>query len=257
MELVQDKNNTRIGLIGTILFHVVLLLIFIFFGMKYQDPPPPEEGITINFGTSDNGMGDVQPDEISETPSEKVEEISETTPTEASTVEEVMTQTAEETVDINTSEKETPQEKKEEEKEELKVSNSLSEALNTMESSSKSNEGETGKSGDQGDPDGDKNSDNHTGGGNGNGVSFSLAGRSRVSTPPITNTSQDEGTVIVDIVVDAFGKVIKASSGGRGSTTTSAKLYALAKNAALKTKFNVKTGSVDQKGHMKFIFVLN
>lgn len=257
MELVQDKNNTRIGLIGTILFHVVLLLFFIFFGMTYLDPPPPEEGITINFGTSDDGMGDVQPDEINDAPSEMAEEISETIPTEASAAEEVMTQTAEETVDVNTSKKETSQEKKEEEKKEPKVSNSLSEALNTMESSSKSNEGETGKAGDQGDPDGDKKSTNHTGGGNGNGVTFSLAGRSRISTPPITNTSQDEGIVIVDIVVDAFGKVIKASPGGRGSTTTSAKLYALAKSAALKTKFNGKTGSVDQKGHMKFIFVLN
>jgi hypothetical protein len=53
MQFIKDKNN-RAGIIGTILFHVLLLILFLFVGMTYPDPPPPEEGITINFGNSED-----------------------------------------------------------------------------------------------------------------------------------------------------------------------------------------------------------
>ena len=43
MELIQDKNS-RSGLIGTILIHLLLLLLFIQFGMPYQDPPEENQG---------------------------------------------------------------------------------------------------------------------------------------------------------------------------------------------------------------------
>ncbi len=259
MELIHDKNN-RTGLIGTIAFHAVLLLIFIFFGMTYQDPPPPRtEGITINFGTSNDGMGDEQPEEITNTNSEATTENSETTtPTETSTPE-VVTQNTTEAVAVNTSENNTQETT---ETQEEVVSNDLNSALNaynnSQSSSSASNEGETGNPGDQGSIDGDLNSNNHTGGGNGNGVSYSLGDRSMISTPDIKDNSQEEGKVVVDIVVNKFGKVIRATPGGRGSTTTSSNLYKKAKEAALKTKFNAKSDAVvDQKGQMTFVFILN
>ena len=45
-----EKKSKRKGIIGTILFHVLLLVAFLFMGLTYQDPPPAEEGISINFG---------------------------------------------------------------------------------------------------------------------------------------------------------------------------------------------------------------
>ena len=37
-----------------------------FMGLTYTIPPPPEEGITINFGFDDLGGGEIQPEEVIE-----------------------------------------------------------------------------------------------------------------------------------------------------------------------------------------------
>jgi TonB family protein len=260
MELIKDKNSRK-GLMATILFHLVLFLLFLFVGMAYPDPPPPEEGITINFGTSDEGMGEEQPENPSETSENVEQENTETTTTASSNIaeEQVVTQNTTETINVNASENTTQE--SETVVEEESTSQNLSEALNAFNnnsSSSNANEGETGNPGDQGSLDGDPNSSNHTGGGVGNGVSYSLAGRNLLSTPKIDDNSQEQGKVVVDIVVDKTGKVIKATPGGRGSTTTSPLLYKKALEAALKTKFNAKPDLVgDQKGQMTFVFILN
>ena len=72
------------------------MVIFVFFGMKYQDPPP-EPGIAIVFGFDEQGSGDFKPvpkvaSEI--VPQETVEEVVEETKTEP--VEEVLPDTSEE-----------------------------------------------------------------------------------------------------------------------------------------------------------------
>jgi colicin import membrane protein len=51
----------RGGLLATIIYHLLLLLLMIFAGMKFPDPPPEEEGILLNFGTSDTGFGQYEP----------------------------------------------------------------------------------------------------------------------------------------------------------------------------------------------------
>jgi hypothetical protein len=59
------KHSSR-GLIGTIIFHISILLILIFFGFSYPDPPPEEQGVLVNFGTDLTGSGVTEPkgDEI-------------------------------------------------------------------------------------------------------------------------------------------------------------------------------------------------
>ena len=54
------KLNRR-GLIATILYHALLLVLLIFAGLTFPDPPPEEEGILVNFGTDDFGLGDFEP----------------------------------------------------------------------------------------------------------------------------------------------------------------------------------------------------
>jgi len=54
------KLNGR-GLIATIIYHVLLLLLLIFAGLTYPVPPPEEEGILVNFGTEETGSGNVEP----------------------------------------------------------------------------------------------------------------------------------------------------------------------------------------------------
>ena len=49
------------GIIGTVIYHIILLLLLIFLGFFTPLPLPGEEGILVNFGTSDNGLGDREP----------------------------------------------------------------------------------------------------------------------------------------------------------------------------------------------------
>ena len=63
---VSEKKNKRNGIIGTLLFHALLLFAVLFFGISYQDPPPPEEGISIDFGYVDEGSKEVEPEDEEE-----------------------------------------------------------------------------------------------------------------------------------------------------------------------------------------------
>jgi len=49
------------GLIPTIIYHALLLLLLVFAGLTFPDPPPEEEGILVNFGTDETGFGDFEP----------------------------------------------------------------------------------------------------------------------------------------------------------------------------------------------------
>jgi len=88
------KLNRR-GLIATIVYHTLLILLLVFAGLTFPDPPPEEEGILVNFGTDETGFGDFEPmgddqqagdpeqeiTQAADEPSEEyVEPVEETTP---------------------------------------------------------------------------------------------------------------------------------------------------------------------------------
>ena len=259
MEEKEDRNK-RIGITTSVVFHLILLLLFAFFGLSYMEPPPEEEGITINFGYTDAG----RQSENENTPAEQSEvvpeEVNTEQPTPQETVnEEILTQEDSEAPSIDKEEKK--EQEQVVEKEEPKPDKNLSDALNrwkTNKSKPGGGDGTTDQAGDQGDINGDPNSNNYEGGGFGNGNTFSLAGRKLLSSPKIEDNSQEEGKVVVDIIVDRYGKVLRATPGARNSTTTSSVLYQKAKKAALQTKFNANPDAAEeQKGQMTFIFILN
>lgn len=72
----------------------------------------------------------------------------------------------------------------------------------------------------------------------GNGPGVILAGRSMVFKPKLVNTTNEEGTVVVEIVVDRSGKVIKATVLSLGSTTLDPDLRTLARQGAYQWKFD-------------------
>src|SRR5690554_595156 len=71
------------GIIGSIFIHGIFLVALILFGFSTPLPLPGEEGILINFGTDDQGMGLREPqktDKPASTPTqtpvtEKIEEV--------------------------------------------------------------------------------------------------------------------------------------------------------------------------------------
>jgi len=97
-----------------------------------------------------------------------------------------------------------------------------------------------------------------SGKGPGSGPGYSLRGRKLLKRPEILDNSQEEGVVVVQILVDETGKVVSAVPGQRGSTTQSAYLYMLARQAAKTAQFSPSPeGIKEQKGTYTFVFRLN
>ena len=118
------------------------------------------------------------------------------------------------------------------------------------------NQGIAGGKGDQGAPGGDPNSTNYTGGGHGNGIAITrgLQGRKISSTPSFTDEFNENAKVAVDIHVDAMGNVISAEYQPLGSTTSDATLKGIALKKAHQVKFN--SGTDESVGTIVFNFRL-
>ncbi|MFL2569685.1 MAG: energy transducer TonB [Flavobacteriales bacterium] len=254
--MIKPTKNRRKAIIGTVLFHIGLLLCFIFMGLTYQIPPPAEEGITINFGYQDFGSGSEQAEQIVEEQEITPQEIVNNNPV----VEDISTQDIEETptAKLNEQLEKTKEVKKIEEKKPEPVVNTRALYPGKKQNNSNS-QGISDGQGDQGSQDGDPNSNAYTGGGIGtNGIAYQLGGRTIVEIKKPNYDSQQQGKVVVTIRVDRSGNVIRATPGAKGSTTTNTYLYSKAKEAALKTTFEANTTAPEiQVGTIIYNFKLN
>lgn len=268
MFAIPKEKEKREGLIGTVLFHLILLAFFLFYGLTHT-VPIPETGLTVNFGTSEMGSGDVQPD-VSGQPSEPqpdpVEEVvpvpSESQPAEANP--DVATQDDVETIEAQ--KVKTPEEiaaekaaeaeaKKLREQEEFrKKMQTPFEKLKDSDSQNGSGEGPDNEPGDKGQTDGGPDGA-YKGGGEGN-TNYALGDRAALSKPKPAYNCQEEGKVVVEIKVDRNGKVVYASV-AKGTTNTAECLTAKAIQAAYKTKWQPKEGApIEQRGKITYHFIL-
>jgi len=279
----MDASIRSRSAILTVVIHAALFLVLLFTLMTITIPPFPETGggggVIVNIGTLEEAEGDIQPmaENITKDPTpEKVKAVN-------AEEEKIATQDFEESpiAKENKPPKKTVVPVKTEPKTEVKpkvepVKKADPNALYKGKTTASNSQGTSAGKGDQGDPNGDplskytgKNGTGSggtgTGGGEGSGngpgkgggISFSLSGRHMVLTPKINDRSQETGKVVVDITVDKDGTVAAAIPGGRGSTTTSPLLFKLAKDAALKAKFNASTNEAEiQKGTITFVFLV-
>lgn len=280
---MKVKDYKKQGLIGTIIYHAIIILLLIYLGM--ESIPQEEEGLLVNFGNSETGMGYAEPkqsaaqnvsqQEQTPPPPSKSEPVA-SEPTE----EEVNTQDFEEAAAIEARNKKEKKERAERElkrKQELEAKKIREEqerkkreaeeaerkkqqelarqkaeaqsrvknAFGSNSDSNSSSEGESSGSGNQGYVTGDPNSRNRTGSGQGaSGSGYSLAGRSlNGSLPKPAYTIQEEGIVVVEITVDKNGNVVNATPILKGTTTQNSILWKQAKAAALKAKFNADSNA--------------
>jgi outer membrane biosynthesis protein TonB len=255
-----EKKSKRKGIIGTILFHVLLLVAFLFMGLTYQDPPPAEEGISINFGFTDEGLGEIEPEDTEEISDPVEEEIIEE---QIESTEEIVTQTTIETPAVEKTEEKKKVVEKEQPKEEVieeKKPEVNKKAIYTgKKETTTTSEGDEEGEGNKGAIDGDPNADAYEGGGIGEeGAAYQLGGRKAEFKAAPIYTIQVEGKVVVAITVDRLGNVIYANPGVKGSTTLNKELLQRAKTAALKTKFEPKQSApTNQQGKIIYYFQLN
>lgn len=280
--MFENLKRHKKGLIGTIAFHGILIILFLTMGFHTPLPLPQEKGILINFGTVEEAGGTA---ELEKTPEKEEqqnipEQTTQSQPQETSDqeAENIITQDQEEAPAVKdkqeekqtqpektepqTQPEEEPEKPAEETKEEQKPERKVNEkALYPGKSTKESgeSEGETKGEGNQGNEAGSPLSDNYSNKGSKGmgGIDYSLSGRNPESLPKPDYNYQIEGKVVVEITVDKYGNVTKAVPGVKGSTTLNDNLLNAAKKAALNAKFDRKPDApAYQKGTITYYFKL-
>ncbi len=267
----SQKNIMASGY--TLAICIVLLLLFFYLSWSHPVEPPPvvEDGIEVNLGNSDQGLGTDQPYLPGQPSAQDKEKY---TPPKQAVVEREPVKD----VETNDNDKEEapvikkapvtkPDAKKIPDKEIVKVKAKPVKQPETLPIQPKprpkavfhgvngtgtggndaddykpgGNQGIAGGQGDQGAPGGNPNSNNYTGGGRGNsGVSISkgLGGRKITGTPVFTDEFNENAKVAVDVHVDGNGNVTEAEYQLMGSTTSASNFKEIARRKARQVKFN-------------------
>jgi len=120
---------------------------------------------------------------------------------------------------------------------------------------SNTSQGDTGNKGDQGDPKGDINKDALYGdpGGGDNGANLKLAGWKWDSPPDPKDKSQESGTIVFDIEVDADGYIVNVKVKTSTVSQTLTKQYERAVQELTFSKTSSYKPASSSKGEITFI----
>lgn len=266
----QEEKDKKVGLAVSAGIHAVLLLLFFFIlAWRAPDPPLPEYGIELNFGTADAGFGTEQP----VTQASKSEEIQEVEPaepesepvkeqiieepavepevkevTETEVPEEVVTQPQPAPVtqkEVVKKPVKTPEPKPEPKKEPVKetVKPAVFPGSENNNPASQANQGDReGAVGDQGDEDGTLDSRalyGESGGGKG-GPQLNISGWTWDERPDNKDQSNENGQVVFNFTIDDQGYVISVTT---KTSTVSPRVAQFYKEQLLRTTFSPTNGS--------------
>jgi len=247
---IKPKDKLT-AFLGTFIFFSVLFVLFLIFGFRgtsiYNEP----EGAYVILGDADYGSPgqEAQDNEIVNTEPQIPVHSSEPVVNE-----EVVTQDIEETSINMTNDKE---EKKTDENQPERKSDPRFE-FNAAKGGT-GVKGNTDQKGNQGSTNGDPNATKYGPGGGSGNFSFNLSGRGLVQGPPkIEDNSQRVEKVVIEIVVNRNGYVIRAEAKAKGgATTTTGPIVDKAIAAAKKVKFTPNpNASEEQYGTITFNFTL-
>lgn len=258
---MKDKTKNKLcGIAGTVLFHLLLFLMLFYFTFPRPEIPDEASGVLVQLGTIDEASGTFQPEMSGQNVADAIEaEI----PDEAS--EESITQDIEESVAVPDKKKEDKQqpepEKKTQPKPEVdnRIKNQVANAFSKGNAGSNRGTSDRG-SGAEGSPNGNSTTGaKHGSPGYGD---YDLGGRGLKGELPVPqyDASNDEGTIVVSIYVNAQGKVTQAAatpSGSRGTAYANLTLRARAEAAARKAVFERKPGAVTERGTITYYFRQN
>ncbi len=242
LTLKQEANDKRVGVIFTIVFHILLLILFLYVGLKQPNPLPQEQAIELAFedaGGLTGGATMAQPATSQPPPSPVIP-----TPTPS---EQVATDAAS---DVAMPKPVKPKPEAAKPQPRKPDPNSLfSPSANPNNSTSAAQNG--------GGPASNIPGDGGSGSFKGQAFEGRLSGRGLMRGPHISEKPTEAGKVALDIFVDGAGHVTHVAFNLDRSTTTSQVLFNLAKKAALQCTFSPKPdGPAEQKGDMTFIFIL-
>lgn len=282
---IKEKENVRRGQMAGAAMLIFLILVLLAPLFWFQDPPPGQEGIQVNLGIPDIGMGDdlnapiaenteAVPEEEKPLPEEPVEETAPPTSSEDPAPErqrDVVTTEDPSEVALRRQREQEQAERRAQEEAERRAREEERrerEAAERREAERRAREaeaartrdeigglfnsgqggGNTNTPGDGGSPDGDPDASAIGAKSFGSGtVGGGLGNRGVTRSPSLQENSQKSGRVVVELCVNANGTVDASSVRftQRGSTTTDSQLV----NAAIRNakQWAFSTGSVDRQ----------
>jgi len=266
-ENTNEKEDKRKGMYFGLGYTLILLIILLLPLLTYTYPPPGQEGILVSFGMPEVGQGDdlpdTQPDEIVE-PTPPVEseavEVPQETVTPPAPDDNILTSEMEQEIKIREQQDQQRQREDAERIRQERIERERREAVEAerrrAEAEAKRQQeeyeqakrqfgellgggrGQTGQSGNQGDPGGNPDAGRLEGISTGSGmVGGGLGDRGVLFEPSIRDNSQKTGRVVVRVCVNSQGEVVSAEYTQRGSTTTDGDLRNKAIESAKRFRF--------------------
>ncbi|MDR0613788.1 MAG: TonB family protein [Dysgonamonadaceae bacterium] len=249
------------GITGSILFHIGLLLI-LYFTFLRTEIKVKEEGVPVNFGTVHLATGTFTPQsEVNEStpleanlspPDQEIPEIPQLQSPKVSTITTSPTkptpppiaQNSEQTAAVEAEQARIEQEQRKRDAINRQVSGAFA---------GNSGRGQQGTKQAQGNP---QNVTATAAGGSDYGE-FNLGDRTlgAEGLPRPAYSAQEEGNIVVDIVVNPQGNVIRAEI-GKGTTINSVTMRKSARDAALKAKFSSISRNSNQSGTITYRYYL-
>ncbi|MDR0606657.1 MAG: energy transducer TonB [Bacteroidales bacterium] len=247
----EEKRNKIIATLITVVFHGLLLYCFVFIGLTYQVPPPPEYGIEVDMGGGGGGSERQTANRVNAT----------NQPTSAPK-ENISTQNVEESTTLNATRTPTPQpttpnpiQTEDEKIDETPTVNPN--ALFRRNATQGGGGSGSGAGSGVGSGTGTGTGSNFGSGAGNYGGDFFLDGRPVIKKEYPKAKNNLEGVVKVDFRADREGNVIYAKAGGRGTTINDSQIWEECERAAMRSKFKAKQDAqIEERGTITYKFVL-
>lgn len=255
--MTKENKNKLIGIISTVFFHTIAIVLLFVLCFKTPLPLPGEAGVEVNLGMyaeTSSSQQFIEP--TNQQVNETVDHDDVEDETEDITSDDENAPSIEEQETDETKEEETIEETVEE-IEEKPIINERALFHAPKDNTMPTSEGDSEGQGEQGNPDGLKDIDRYEGKGeSNNGTSYDLGGRGAKSISSPNKDFKEEGVIVVDIYVDRDGRVQRAEI-GKGTDITDTTLRESAILAAKNSIFNKDNNAADlQKGTITYRFII-
>lgn len=249
----KEKKDRGIAIVGTIVVHALVVLVLFLMAFRTPLPLPGEEGVEVDLGMMDQGMGNIQPEKPA------IPMAAQPQQQQNKSKEDIVTQNDDEAPAIekpkNTKPKQEP--KPVEEPKPTVNQKALFKGSNNPQAGG--SEGITGQPGDQGKPNGLAGIKKYDGnGGKGNGTGYDLGGRGAKSLHRPDDDFSEEGKIVVDIWVNRNGQVVRAEVATKGTDIINNSMRQKAIQAAKRSTFaSDPDAPEEQHGTITYTFVIN
>lgn len=249
----NEKKDKGIAIAGTIVVHALVLLVLFLMAFRTPLPLPGEEGVEVDLGMMDQGMGNIQPEKPA------IPMAAQPQQQQNKSKEDIVTQNDNEAPAIEKPKNTKPKQETKPVEEPKPTVNQKALFKGSNNPQAGGSEGITGQPGDQGKPNGLAGIKKYDGnGGKGNGTGYDLGGRGAKSLHRPDDDFSEEGRIVVDIWVNRDGQVVRAEVATKGTDIINNAMRQKAIQAAKRSTFASDLDAPEeQHGTITYTFVIN